>query len=110
MNLKIPRLNTKEKKNRRTDPAGNTAADAAPDDFSNGSHNFEEAAGEEYSHDADVGTYEKRVDTSVGTLLRGYAVWAVLVLAVCILLELVVFNYDHWGSPRGRDPGGRCRR
>ena len=39
----------------------------------------------------------------MGTLLRGYAVWAVLVLAVCILLELVIFNYDHWGSPRGRE-------
>ncbi|MEE1039534.1 MAG: hypothetical protein U0L10_02305, partial [Lachnospiraceae bacterium] len=103
MNLKIPRLNTKEKKNRRTDPAGNPASDAAPDDFSSGSYNPEEAEGAEHSRDAEAGTPERRVDTSVGTLLRGYAVWAVLVLAVCILLELVIFNYDHWGSPRGRE-------
>ncbi len=103
MNLKIPRLNTKEKKNRRTDSAGNPASDAAPDDFSSGSYNPEEAEGAEHSRDAEAGTPERRVDTSVGTLLRGYAVWAVLVLAVCILLELVIFNYDHWGSPRGRE-------
>ena len=63
MNLKIPRLNTKEKKNRRTDPAGNPASDAAPDDFSSGSYNPEEAEGAEHSRDAEAGTPERRVDT-----------------------------------------------
>lgn len=29
------------------------------------------------------------------------AVWAVIILIVCILVELFVFNYNHWHGPKG---------
>ena len=30
-----------------------------------------------------------------------YAIWAVIILIACILLELFVFNYNHWHAPKG---------
>lgn len=29
-----------------------------------------------------------------------YAIWAVIILVVCILLELFMFNYNHWHAPK----------
>ena len=30
-----------------------------------------------------------------------YAIWAVIILVACILLELFMFNYNHWHAPKG---------
>ena len=35
------------------------------------------------------------------SLAAGYALWAVIILIVCILLELFIFNYNHWHPPGG---------
>lgn len=38
---------------------------------------------------------------TVRGMLTGYALWAAVILVVCILLELFMFNYNHWHTPRG---------
>ena len=35
------------------------------------------------------------------SLAAGYAIWAAVILVVCILLELFMFNYNHWHAPKG---------
>ncbi len=43
---------------------------------------------------------QKKAGTVMG-MLKGYGIWAAIVLVVCLLLELFFFNHDHWHTPRG---------
>ena len=37
----------------------------------------------------------------VRSMAVGYALWAVIILIICILLEVFMFNYNHWHAPGG---------
>lgn len=43
----------------------------------------------------------KKRPCSLRAMLTGYAVWAAVILIVCLLLELFLFNNGHWRTPRG---------
>lgn len=47
-----------------------------------------------------TGPVARRAGTVRG-MLTGYALWAAVILAVSVLLELFMFNYNHWHTPRG---------
>ena len=46
------------------------------------------------------GVREQRAGNARPLAVR-YAVWAAVILVVCILLELFMFNYNHWHAPKG---------
>ncbi len=112
MNFKIPDLtNTKSKKEKDTrreqsvvQPADGTGSGVSDLDyegtpgtgaFSAGSS--QRASGREPSG---RGSRGKRSESAQSLAVRS-AVWAAVVLAVCIVLELFVFNYNHWHAPKG---------
>ena len=111
MKFQIPDLtNTKRNKKRAGDARAAYPAGAAREKTPGGYGAVEEPETEEYSEEdadgyaseADPGSsYREKRPVGKRSMAAGYAIWAGIILVVCILLELFVFNYNHWHAPGG---------
>lgn len=111
MKFQIPDLtNTKRNKKRAGDARAAYPAGAEREKTPGGYGAVEEPETEEYSEEdadgyaseADPGSsYREKRPVGKRSMAAGYAIWAGIILVVCILLELFVFNYNHWHAPGG---------
>ena len=83
---------------------GDRSGSFASGDDGTGQEDYDFSGRESARHTASAGdgTSRKRPAT-LRAMLTGYGLWAAVILAVCILLELFFFNYGHWHRPGGRE-------
>lgn len=65
-----------------------------------GAFSADSSAGAAGTGASESGSRGRRSGNTRPLALR-YAIWAVIILIACILLELFMFNYNHWHAPKG---------